>query len=98
MPPSIAELLPSISDLSHAEKFQLVQIVLAQLAAEQGIKTPQSSSFDPRQFFGTTQHIQQLTVFKKSLRGTLKHYANPSLIDHEQTAWLNAVRDDHEPS
>lgn len=68
MTTSIAELLPTISDLSNADKFQLVQIVLQQLAAEQGIKTP-----------------------KKSLRGTLKHYANPSLIDQESTAWLNAV-------
>jgi len=75
MPTSIAELLPAISNLSHADKFQLVQIVLQQLATEQGIKKT-----------------------KKSLRGTLKHYANPSLIDQEQTAWLNAVGDNHEPS
>jgi hypothetical protein len=75
MPTSIAELLPTISELSRADKFQLVQIVLQQLAAEQGIKKP-----------------------KKSLRGTLKHYANPSLIEQEQTAWLNAVGDYHEPS
>lgn len=75
MSTSIAEILPAISNLSHADKFQLVQIVIQQLAAEQNIKTP-----------------------KKSLRGTLNHYANPSLIDQEQTAWLNAVRDDHEPS
>ena len=75
MPTSIAKLLPAISDLSNADKFQLVQIVLQQLAGEQGIKTP-----------------------KKSLRGTLKHYANPSLIDRESTAWLNSVGDNHEPS
>jgi hypothetical protein len=75
MTTSIAELLPTISDLSPADKFQLVQIVLQQLAAEQGIKTP-----------------------KKSLRGTLKQYANPSLIEQESTAWLNAVGDNHEPS
>jgi hypothetical protein len=62
MSTSIAELLPAISELSHADKFQLVQIVLQQLAAEQGIKKT-----------------------KKSLRGTLKHYANPSLIDQEQS-------------
>lgn len=34
---SIAELLPSIATLSHADKFQLAQIVLQQLAQEDGI-------------------------------------------------------------
>ena len=34
---SIAELLPSISILSHADKFRLAQIVLQQLAQEDGI-------------------------------------------------------------
>ncbi|MEN9757908.1 MAG: hypothetical protein RL755_2095 [Pseudomonadota bacterium] len=34
---SIAELLPSISTLSHADKFRLAQIVLQQLAQEDGI-------------------------------------------------------------
>ncbi len=34
---SITELLPSIATLSHAEKFQLAQIVLQQLAQEDGI-------------------------------------------------------------
>ena len=65
---SLTHSFTPISELSRADKFQLVQIVLQQLAAEQGIEKP-----------------------KKSLRGTLKHYANPSLIEQEQTAWLNAV-------
>ncbi len=34
---SIAELLTSISTLSHADKFRLAQIVLQQLAQEDGI-------------------------------------------------------------
>jgi hypothetical protein len=34
---SISELLPSIATLSHADKFQLAQIVLQQLAQEDGI-------------------------------------------------------------
>lgn len=34
---SIAELLPSIATLSHADKFRLAQIVLQQLAQEDGI-------------------------------------------------------------
>ena len=34
---SIAELLPSISTLSHADKFRLAQIILQQLAQEDGI-------------------------------------------------------------
>jgi hypothetical protein len=34
---SISELLPSIATLSHADKFQLAQIVLEQLAQEDGV-------------------------------------------------------------
>jgi hypothetical protein len=34
---SIAELLPLISTLSHADKFRLAQIILQQLAQEDGI-------------------------------------------------------------
>lgn len=41
---------------------------------------------------------QSLKTPKKSLRGTLKHYANPSLIDQEQTAWLNVLGEGHDPS
>lgn len=41
---------------------------------------------------------QSLKTPKKSLRGTLKHYANPSLIDQEQTAWLNVVGEGYDPS
>lgn len=37
---SITELLPSISTLSHADKFRLAQIVLQQLAQEDGIIIP----------------------------------------------------------
>lgn len=65
MPPSIAEILPTISGLSHAEKFQLVQIVLAQLAQEDSIQVgqiqqPPKHHFDPRSFFGVTHKPKQV--------------------------------------
>lgn len=64
MSASIAELLSSIAALSHADKFRLVQLVLAQLAQEDGIETKETQQpappFDPRQFFGVTQHPRQI--------------------------------------
>ncbi|MEB3338364.1 MAG: hypothetical protein VKJ46_12935 [Leptolyngbyaceae bacterium] len=56
---SLAQLLPSVAALSHADKFRLVQVVLAQLSQEEGIdveeKQQPASSFDPRLFFGVSQ-------------------------------------------
>ena len=64
MSTSIAELLPSIAALSHADKFRLVQLVLAQLAQEDGIETVQIQqsvpAFDPRPFFGATHQPKQV--------------------------------------
>ncbi|CDH43903.1 hypothetical protein BN874_1390029 [Candidatus Contendobacter odensis Run_B_J11] len=37
---TVNELLPSVATLSHADKFRLVQIVLRQLAEEEGIASP----------------------------------------------------------
>lgn len=62
MSTSIAKLLPSIAALSHAEKFRLVQLVLAQLAQEDSAETApiqQSPPFDPRTFFGVTHQSKQ---------------------------------------
>lgn len=58
---SVAELLPSIAALSHADKFQLMQFVLAQLAQEDGISLaqPPDASFDPRRFFGVAHQPRQ---------------------------------------
>lgn len=58
---SIAELLPSIAALSHADKFQLVQFVLAQLAQEDGVALAPShvAPFDPRRFFGVAHQSRQ---------------------------------------
>ncbi|QQE63819.1 hypothetical protein GFS31_04890 [Leptolyngbya sp. BL0902] len=39
MSPAISELLPAIAALSSADKFRLVQCVLAQLAQEADIET-----------------------------------------------------------
>ena len=60
---TIKELLPSVATLSHAEKFRLVQIVLQQLAEEEGIAsqsipTP-AHDFDPRHYFGLARHTRQ---------------------------------------
>ncbi|NJL98917.1 MAG: hypothetical protein HC924_08940 [Synechococcaceae cyanobacterium SM2_3_2] len=62
MPTSITELLPAISALSHADKFRLVQLVLAQLAQEDNIEALQqpSPSFDPHQFFGVDRQSKQV--------------------------------------
>lgn len=64
MSSSITELLPSIAALSHADKFRLVQLVLAQLAQEDGIEFLETqqldSSFDPRLFFGVTHQPKQV--------------------------------------
>lgn len=59
---SITELLPSVATLSHADKFRLVQLILAQLAREEGIEFNESqlpTPFDPRQFFGVTHQPKQ---------------------------------------
>jgi hypothetical protein len=58
---TINELLPSVATLSHAEKFRLVQIVLRQLAEEEGIASqlPPVDGFDPRRYFGVAQHTRQ---------------------------------------
>jgi len=64
MSTSIAELLPKISALSHTDKFQLVQLVLAQLAQEDGIEVAQIQQpippFNPRSFFGVTHQPKQV--------------------------------------
>jgi len=56
---TINELLPVVASLSHAEKFQLAQIILQLLAAEEGIANPPSGAFDPRQFFGLAHQTRQ---------------------------------------
>lgn len=55
------ELLPSVATLSHAEKFRLVQLVLRQLAEEEGIvsQPAPANDFDPRRYFGIAQHTRQ---------------------------------------
>ncbi|MEZ5535259.1 MAG: hypothetical protein R3F02_06500 [Thiolinea sp.] len=59
----------------------------------------------PKQFWGKEVEIIVLpspkqttppTARKKSLRGSLKRYANPELMDQEQDAWQAAVSDKHE--
>lgn len=56
---TINEILPSVATLSHAEKFRLAQIILQQLAAEEGIADQPASDFNPRQFFGLAHHTRQ---------------------------------------
>lgn len=56
---TINELLPAVATLSHAEKFRLAQILLQQLATEDGIPAPPTYDFDPRQFFGLAHQTRQ---------------------------------------
>ena len=60
---TIDEILPSVATLSHAEKFRLLQIVLQQLAEEEGIVeqplAAPSSEFDPRHYFGLARNSRQ---------------------------------------
>jgi hypothetical protein len=55
----------------------------------------------PKQFWG--QKVEIIVLFtppqkrqKKSLRGCLHSYANPSLMAYEGEAWQNAVREKHD--
>jgi hypothetical protein len=59
----------------------------------------------PKQFWGqqveiivltSPQQIMQLTIPKKSLRGSLKHYAKPDLIAQEENAWQTVAGEKHE--
>ena len=61
---TITELMPAVTSLSHADKFRLVQIVLQQLAQEEGegVGEPLSSptdTFDPRRYFGAGRSSRQ---------------------------------------
>jgi len=59
----------------------------------------------PKQFWGQEVEVIVLAMqqpvtsplSKKSLRGSLKRYANPALMDKEQSAWLDSVgeHDEH---
>ncbi|MEL6401292.1 MAG: hypothetical protein AAFR26_19795 [Cyanobacteria bacterium J06626_4] len=64
MATSISDLLPAIATLSHADKFRLVQLVLAQLAQAEGAEGENTESpatpFDPRRFFGVAQQPKQV--------------------------------------
>lgn len=70
---SIIELLPSVTALPHADKFRLVQLLLEQLAKEEGIALhPQpiiSTAFNPRQFFGVAnQSKQEVDTYLNNLK------------------------------
>lgn len=60
----------------------------------------------PQQFWGQEVEIivlpaplsqAQPLTHKRSLRGSLKSYANPDLIAQEHDAWPAAIGDKHEP-
>jgi hypothetical protein len=58
----------------------------------------------PQQFWGQEVEIIVLamrpavppSMDKKSLRGILKHYANPALMEKEQSAWFDSVGESDE--
>ena len=64
MSTSITELLPSITALSHSDKFRLVQLVLTQLAQEDGTEIEETQQpttpFDPHLFFGVDHQPKQV--------------------------------------
>ena len=80
---SITELLPAIAALSPADKVRLVPLALAQLE-EDGVDVEAS------------QTILQSIPPETSLRGCLKHYADPSVIDKERDIWQMVAREKHE--
>lgn len=61
----------------------------------------------PKQFWGqeveiivltSVQQTTQPITHKKSLRGCLRNYANPSLIPQEGKAWETVMEEKHERS
>ena len=60
----------------------------------------------PRQFWGqeveiivlpSVKQAMQPSTRKKSLRGSLKRYANPALMEQEQDAWQASVGEKYAP-
>ena len=59
----------------------------------------------PQQFWGQQVEVivlaapaqdAKISAKKRSLRGCLHHYANPALIEHEQEAWEDAVKEKYD--
>jgi hypothetical protein len=56
----------------------------------------------PETFWGRQLEIiilpltEEVLCRKKSMYGCLQHYANPDLIQQEQEAWANAVKEKYE--
>lgn len=68
---SIAELLPSVASLPHADKFRLIQLLLEQLAKEDGValRQPVTIPFNPRLFFGVAHKPKrEIDAYLGSLR------------------------------
>ena len=66
---NIDELIPSITPLSYAEKIQLVQVVLQQLAQDNPSQPANSVTerFDPRRFHSAAQHSSSpLTIHSEN--------------------------------
>ena len=60
----------------------------------------------PKQFWGkevevivlsSPKQAAQTVIRKNSLRGSLKRYANPALIEQEQSAWEVSVSEKYAP-
>lgn len=59
----------------------------------------------PEEFWGqeveiivlpSIKQVTRVASRKKSLRGSLRHYANPALIEREQEAWQLSAGDKHD--
>jgi hypothetical protein len=64
MTTSVSELWPVISSLSYAEKIQLIQLVLTEIAQaneeEKESDMRPNNSFDPRRFFSVSHQPKQV--------------------------------------
>jgi hypothetical protein len=64
MTTSVSELWPAISNLSYADKIQLIQLVLTEIAqeneGEEGFTQRSDTFFNPRQFFGVSHQPKQV--------------------------------------
>nr|VFJ70920.1 MAG: hypothetical protein BECKFW1821B_GA0114236_12023 [Candidatus Kentron sp. FW] len=83
---SMTKILPLVESLSHADKFQLIQSLLTQLALEEGL-SPQS--LPPMQTNPEIDRGQRMTTILQRMadRQALSHITDP-------VAWQREIRKD----
>ena len=81
--PNVATLEEQIRPLSSADKLVLIQSI-AEMLREDAVEV------EPKQALPTDAEHNP-----PSVRGLLHKYANPALIEQEETAWQMAMRKKH---